>query len=104
MKLAVQDDLRPFDIVFRRSAPQLADSVEGDGSAIPGEGTGPRGSSAASHVASVQAPTESRVGQAAKGLRTAHNRLREARWRLGRLSDAAPPVSPPRIPIDHDHE
>jgi type IV secretion system protein TrbL len=88
----------------RRPAPQTAESGEGDSSPTSPPESGLRASSAASDVASVQAPAENRIARTAKGLRTAHNRLREARWRLGRLSDAAPPVSPPRMPIDHDND
>lgn len=72
------------------------------------------GASSASDVSSLgssaeapQAPSgRNKVAKVARTadstLRGTHDRLRDARWRLGRLSDAAPPPSPPRMPIDPD--
>ncbi len=49
-----------------------------------------------------------KIGKAARktdsALRGTHDRLRDARLRLGRLSDAAPQPSPPRMSIDHDND
>ncbi len=112
----------PSSLGIRAPQPPPAGSGQGSNAPVPDvapgsvQSTSIDSASAASDVSSVhssagnpQAPSGlDRIGKATRKtenvLRGTHDRLRDARLRIGRMSDAAPPPSPPRMPIDHDND